>query len=94
MGAVFKAEDTAVIKGRGVVLFGTVQEGVVKAGMSFNLPGVEKRLIINSVEFVNYEGPDRGLLGLLSDGIPEADFDRWVNLDVAGIEVTVNDEDV
>ena len=82
MSAVFRAKCTTVIKGRGVVLFGTIEEGTIKAGMSFTIPGIESRLEIQDVSFVHQDGPDRNIVGLCSDSIPEREYESWLELDV------------
>ncbi len=93
MGATFKADDTFNVDGRGLVLSGIVTDGEVEEGMSFSIPSFPMRMRIQSVDFINYEGPKEGLVGLLCQDTSAEDVRNWRALDVRGLEVTIDNKD-
>jgi translation elongation factor EF-Tu-like GTPase len=82
MTAQFKARDTFIIKGRGLVLTGWVIEGVLKVGMTLSLPAFPRRLAIDGFEMIHTTDPAVPKLGLLFLGTDQAEIQLWTSLDV------------
>lgn len=82
MSTFFKAEDTVVIKGRGLVLFGTIVEGIVKVGMFLNIESFPRQLIIDGLEWPISSPRIPGLIGLLFLSTDQQEIDLWKSIDI------------
>jgi hypothetical protein len=80
--AQFKAEDTFIIRGRGMVLTGWVIEGTLRLGMAISIEGFPRSLAIDGFEMINSRNRMKGLLGLLFLSTDQQEMALWKKLDV------------
>ena len=92
VGGKFRVEDQFSIRGRGMVLAGSVVDGKVKVGMTVSLPSVPKKLTIKTIEMIHVEGR-QGIVGLLFPIESEKDALFWKDLSVEGLILDLYAED-
>ncbi len=86
--AVFRAEAVFYVRGRGLMLDGTIVSGAVRPDMSFTVPGFPVRLTIQTIEPVS-GGRGIDLVGLVLQDVSAELAEAWQSLDVAGQELTI-----
>jgi hypothetical protein len=95
MRAIFEADSTFKIRGRGFVLAGWVIDGKVRPGMSLSFPMFPEKLVIQGIEHISVNpeaGLRPGLIGLLFTPSILAEQPDWIALDVKGQIFEVEDE--
>ena len=83
-GGKFKVENKFSIRGRGMVLAGSVMDGTVKVGMTISLPSFPGKLTVKSIEMIHVEGR-QGIVGLLFNVEGENDPLLWKDFKVEGL---------
>jgi hypothetical protein len=78
----FKARDTFIIKGRGLVLAGWITEGDIKIGMSLTIPTFPRQLIIDGLETITSIDPNYPKLGLFFRSTDQTEILLWKQLNI------------
>ena len=65
MRARFHIDAVFAVAGRGTVLQGTIADGQIAPGMSLSIPGLGRRLVIDSVDAIHGNRIPVGSLGLV-----------------------------
>ena len=77
----FRIADAALIKGRGIVLFGDVISGTPSDGMRFESPfSKDEVIVVQGIEIaigIDDAGTRFTRFGLLIKDFKETDFQRW-----------------
>jgi translation elongation factor EF-Tu-like GTPase len=94
MTAQFKAEDTLIIRGRGMVLTGRVLEGTLRLGMAVTIEGFPRTLSIDGFEMINSQNLMDGLVGLLFLSTDQQDITLWKRLDVKEKVLKIMETDI
>jgi hypothetical protein len=83
-----------LIKGRGLVLAGWIQDGAIKTGMTVFIPELKRKLTIQSIEMITTKGIHPGIVGLLFPISDEQDALNWKNLEVKGRIYEIEDSNI
>jgi hypothetical protein len=82
MSTFFKAESAFLIRGRGMILAGTVLDGMATRGMSVQIEGFPRQLLVDGIEHISTDDQRPNVIGLLFQSSDPDELKLWRSLDV------------
>ena len=89
MAGQFVIDHTFSIRGRGPVVCGKIVSGTIEKGMTFTIPTIDEPIVVQSVDIITSFQPRRRETGLLCAQLSEKNQAAWRELDVSGVEITI-----